>query len=180
METVATLLFCHFDLKGEIEISLIGFDSFPLAGNDLGQVSPISLLQTSIRRSKGAGRVHPPLATRRIRTWACARHGHEICLRVDGDSGARIHLNTVANVTCSKRSSQRTIYRLAASKRQQVVSVDIALGNESRMVDSGGRSNGNTSTGSAPRHRLAEIDGEASSRTPQIRIQLPVAPRLND
>ena len=48
---------------------LIDFDSF-LCGNDLCGVSSISL-QTSIRRSKGAGRLHPPLATRRIRTWAC-------------------------------------------------------------------------------------------------------------
>jgi hypothetical protein len=57
-----SLLLCRLHLKGEVEISLVGFDSFTLAGNDLGQVSPIPLLQTSVCRNEGARRLDPPLA----------------------------------------------------------------------------------------------------------------------
>src|SRR6185503_3159165 len=97
-------------------------------------VSPIPLLPSSVRGRKGATGLDFPLVTKRVGPCACARDAHKVGERVDGRSCARIHLNMIASLTYRKRGHQRTIDRLAGSKRQHVVPIEMALGNESCLV----------------------------------------------
>jgi hypothetical protein len=65
-EAGGALLFGHLDLEGKVEISQISFDGLALAGDGLVEVSPIPLLQSSIRGNKGATGLDFPLVTKRV------------------------------------------------------------------------------------------------------------------